>query len=235
MFRGMEGKADPNRAILVVRIAWLTTFVVPLILAGLLLAVKTAHAAPGGGAIVPLALEEGFELDEEGEIEEEECGAAEEELEEGELEEAEVEDICEEAEDAGRKRTTGSAAPEECLLRSAHARAVASPQRNRLKLTVGYTTYEPVSATVEIREGSARLGSIRRHLGRSGVLRVVESLGSDPSKPRQIVVQIRIPPAPDYCAKFRQLVLFFRGLVSLPFILSRAFHSRFFLAMLLQP
>jgi hypothetical protein len=196
----MEGKADRNPVVVVARVAWLATFVVPLVLAGLLLAAKGAPAAPTGPAVVPLTFEEEFE--DEGEVEEAACEAAEEEF-AGEVEGAEVEEICEEAEDRGRKRAAqpSSIAPEECVLRSAHAHAATIADGSKLKLTIGYTTYEPVSATVEIRKGSARIGSVHRHLGRSGVLRIVKSLGI--RAPKRIVVQIQIPASPRNCDRFQ--------------------------------
>lgn len=188
------------------RIAWLAAFVLPLILAVSLLAVKSAHAAYAGPSAVPLAVEEEFEAEDEDEFEAEEtCLEAEEEFEAGELTEAELEAICEEGEDEdeGKSPMSGSAAPEECLLRSARVRAVALPKRNGLKLTIGYTTYKPVNVTVEIRKGSARIASVRRHLGRSGVLRIVKKLGKKKSAPKRVVVQIRVPSSPRYCVKFQ--------------------------------
>jgi hypothetical protein len=73
---------------------------VPLVLALLLLAVSAAHAAPVTPQITPLAFEEEFAADEEGEegegeFEEGACEEAEEEFEESELDAAEVGEICE--------------------------------------------------------------------------------------------------------------------------------------------
>jgi len=194
--------AATARASQIARIAWLATFVLPLVLTALLLAVKSAHAEPAGPNAVLLSLEEESEFEEEGEFGEA-CLEAEEEFEAGELSEAELEAICEETEGGeGRSPVGGSAVPEECLLRSATARAVAPPKRDRLKLTIGYTTYEPVNATVEIRKGSARIASARRHLARSGVLRIVKKLGKK-SAPKRVVIRIRIPSSPRYCGKFQ--------------------------------
>ncbi len=192
------------------RLAWLVRSVPPLVLAmlvvlaALLLAAEgrahaTTHAPP---STIPLALEEDGEFEEDGQYEEEACEAAEEELEEGDLGEAEVEAICNEANDEGGGRAAGtiSAAREECLLRSAHARAVALTKRKRLKLTVGYTTFEPTRATIEIGGGSTQIGSFHRHLGRSGVLRIVKRLGRGPA-PRRIVVRFRIAGAPGHCTR----------------------------------
>lgn len=187
----------------VVRVAWPATFVVPLLLAVLLLGVKSAQAEPLPAAD-PLAFEEEFEAEEEGEFEADECEEAEEEFEEGELSGAEVKEYCDETEGKHGKGASGSGspAPEECLLRSFHARAVAGPEGDELKLTVGYTTYEPADATVEIHGGADRIGSLHRQLGRSGVLRIVQNLGKD-RPPHRIVVRIRIPGSPLFCGKFQ--------------------------------
>lgn len=205
----MEGNTDTTaqrQAPPIARIAWFLTFALPLVLAALLLGVKSAQAAPTPAGPTPFAFEEEFEGEfetGEGEFDEAECEEAEEEFEAGELSKAEVKEICTETEGKGGKEAASSAsvAPEECLLRSAHAHAVTSPEHDELKLTVGYTAYEPVGATVEIRRGSDRLGSIHRHLDRIGVLRLVKSLGKDQA-PHQLIVQIRIPASPPSCGKF---------------------------------
>jgi hypothetical protein len=174
---------------------------IPLLLTALLLAASTAHAMPLGSTVAP-TFDEEFEA-EETEFEEAECEEAEEEFEEGELGELEVEQLCEEASGKdGGQGGSDSIAPEECLLRSSHAHAVADSGSDKLKLTIGYTTWEPVGATLEIHAGSGHVGSIHRHLGRSGVLRIVESLG-DGQAPNRAVVRIRIPGSPSFCGKFQ--------------------------------
>jgi hypothetical protein len=169
--------------------------VVLLALAVVLLAARSAHAtvqAPPSTA--PFALE-----DEAWELEEEACEAAEEEFEEGELGEEEVEADCEETGGEAQAQGTGSSAPVRCPLRSARARAVALAGGRRLKLTVGYTTYRPAGATVEVTRGTTLIGSFRRHLGRSGVLRIVKRLGGGPA-PRRVVVSLRIAGPHSECA-----------------------------------
>lgn len=116
-------------------------------------------AAPLAGAV------EGEEADESALVEEalEECEGdllceEEVEAEEPEVEEAEAEESY----------------PEACALRSAKAHAVL--KGNKLKLTIGYTTSEPVKADVDVHYGSTRLGQFKRHLRRSGVLRVTKRL-----------------------------------------------------------
>jgi len=208
-------RGDPIAA----RFVWLATFVFLLILAGLLLAVSAAPASPVGPVADPLALEEGFEAEEEGELEEAECETAEEELEEGEAGEVEPEQPCA---DKDGNRAAGSSAnatvvPEECLLKSAHARVVGSGSRNSVRLTVGYTTYEPTAVTVDYRakegRGSLHLGTAHHQLGRSGVIRLTEELtDAEMAKVRaadRIVVRLHVAKAPGSCRHFetRQLTV----------------------------
>lgn len=190
----------PRQTTLVVRIAWLATFVVPLILATLLLGAKAAHSEP---APTPLALEEPEA--EEGEYEETECDIAWEEFDEGLLTESDVEELCEE-EEAGKSKTKkggkGSAAPEECVLRSAHGHAAVDERSNKLKLTIGYTAYEPVGAKVTV----GKIATVKRQLGRSGVLRLVKNLGKQ--DPERLVINIKLPSVKKAGCPSRRLVLF---------------------------
>ncbi len=195
----------------IARVAWFATFVAPLILAALLLGAKSAQAAPPLPGLIPLAFEEEFEEENEAEFAEEECSIAEEEVVEGELSKAEGDEICREAEDEGRKTASGSnAAPEECLLRSAHARLVADDSPGGVRLTVGYTTYEPTTATIKFsargRKGLLHLGTAKRHLGRSGVIRLSEAL-AEPKMAKvdaagRFTVQVHIPGSPGSCRRF---------------------------------
>ncbi len=195
----------------------LPVFFVLLLLSGLLLAAAGAQGASAGPAASPSALEEDFEsledeLEEEESEEEEletECEIAREEADEGELGLAEVNEICAEAAEVGkRKKKTGrksassdSVAPPECLLRSAHAHAAVNAAGDKLKLTIGYTAYEPVGAKVEVRKGSSRIATKRLRLGRSGVLRIVEDLGRAEA-PKRLVVRLAVPNSPGYCGKY---------------------------------
>jgi polyhydroxyalkanoate synthesis regulator phasin len=182
----------------IARIAWLCAFVVPLILAALLLGVKSAQAASPLPSVVPLVFEEELLEDEEGlggeneaEFAEEECEIAEEEAAEGEISEAEARAFCKEIEQAIREAAAGpsSAASAKCALRTAHAHAVV--RRNRLKLTVGYTTTASTSATVQVRSGAKRLVSVHRRLGRSGVLRIAKKLGN--ARVKRLTVRFKTP------------------------------------------
>src|SRR4029077_16144905 len=127
-----------------------------------------------------------------------------EEFEEGELSGADVKEICEEEAAERRKKVAGpgARAPEEVILRSAHGQATTSGKGDKLKLTIGYTTYEPTAASLKI----GHLGTVHRHLGRSGVLRLIEDLhGHD--GPKHLSVQIDTPSAKSAGCPFRRLVL----------------------------
>lgn len=119
------------------------------------------------------------------------------------LEECEEDWACEEeveTEEAEAEATY----PSECVLRSAKAHAVV--KKNKLKLTVGYTTSEPTKANVDIHYGSTRLGQLKRHLRRSGVLRVTKKLSGTQSDKRSRV-RIELNPEGAGCPS-RRLVLF---------------------------
>ena len=202
-----------HQATRIARIAWLITFVVPLILAALLLGVKSAHAAPNPVA-VPFALDEEFEAEEEGDFEEGDCEEAEFEFEEDEIGELEFEQLCEkEASGKDETKATGAnseTAPEECVLRSAHARLVAYDSHNDVRLTIGYTTYEPTAATIEYsldgHRGSLHLGTVKRHLGKSGVIRLSKAL-ADPKMDKveaagRFVVRLHVAGSPDSCLRY---------------------------------
>lgn len=195
----------------------LQLLVIPLVLAPLLFAESAAHAAPATPNITPLAFEEEFAADEEegeeddGELDEGACEEAEEEFEEGELSGAEVKEICDEETEERRKAANpGSVAPEECILRSAHASAVTDADSNKLKLTVGYTTYEPTSATLDYSlvggKGSLHMKTAKRQLGRSGVIRLTTAL-ADPEMDkadaaRRFVVKLHVTGSPGSCRRF---------------------------------
>ncbi len=157
-------------------------------------------AAPASAAIVEvppldpalLALD-----DEEPEAE----AAAEEVEEEFEEECEELEEGFEECEEveAEAARSRG----EECLLRSARAHASLDRHGKKLKLTIGYTAYEPVKAKIKV----GNVATLQRHLGRSGVLRVVRPLRKN-QQLKRLVVRIGIPSVKSAGCPSRRLVLF---------------------------
>jgi hypothetical protein len=202
-------RAMPNR---------LSLLLVLLLLASLLFAVAGAHGATAAPVASYSAAEDFEDLEaeseeegeEEGEFAEVECETALEEAEEGEITRAEANEFCAEVTSAekGNKKIGGkggstSVAPEECLLRSARAHAAVDEKRGKLKLTLGYTTYEPTSAKIEI----GHIATLQRHLGRSGVLRLVKGLNKLDA-PKKLVVRISIPSARRAGCPSRRLVLF---------------------------
>jgi hypothetical protein len=121
--------------------------------------------------------------------------------EEGEELEEEVEECEAEAED------TSFSPAEDCSLRTASARVVAYPSRNRMRLTLGYTTFEPARAKVEYRAANGhRLGTATRSLGRSGVVRLSRHLGGKEMERLQdahrFVVTVHVADAPSACQQF---------------------------------
>lgn len=173
-----------------------TCLLLPLLLLAIFAASQTAHAlADAEDPALPLNVT--VQTSEEGEDESEgECAEGEDE----EFEEAEEE--CEaEAEDAGFSPA------EDCYLRTATARVVAYPDRETMRLTLGYTTYAPAAATVEYgAKKDPHLGTVHRRLGRSGVLRLSKHLaGKQMTKVESsggFTVTVHVPEAPRTCQRF---------------------------------
>jgi hypothetical protein len=169
----------------------------PLALLAILAASQSPYAR--GDAEVPASPPDlGASLDEEVEFEDE-CVESDEE-EEGEISE-EGEEECEaEADDAGFSPA------EDCYLRTARARVTAYPERNTMRLTLGYTTYAPTPATVEYgAKSDPHLGTVHRQLGRSGVVRLSKHLGSKEMAQlrtsRRFTVTVHVPEAPRDCQR----------------------------------
>lgn len=163
---------------------------IPLALLLLLCSATTAAAAvdtPAGDLPVFALEEEEPEAEPAAEEAEEECEETEEGVEE-----------CEEAEAASegdnRRR-------DDCVLRSARAHARLDAKGKKLKLTIGYTAYQPVTAKIKI----GKLGTLQRHLARSGVLRITKKVASKSGK--RLVVTIDIPSARNAGCPSRRLVL----------------------------
>jgi hypothetical protein len=196
----------------------LPLLLVLLLLSSLLFAAAGAHGAPAAPVASHSAAEEDFESlegeseeeaeEEEAEFVEVECETALEEAEEGEITPAEADEFCAEVTAAAKGKNGGkkssasdSVAPQECLLRSAHAHATVNAAGDKLKLTIGYTAYEPVGATVEVRNGSSRIATKSLRLGRSGVLRIVKDLGKAEA-PKRVVVRLAASKSPSFCGKY---------------------------------
>ena len=193
--------ANPGREMNLTRLAWLVSIATPVVLIGLLCLAKAAssHRAVRGHRNAGT----GRRTDEV----EEECF----EWEEGVLE---CEDRRSEAEAKAARYP-----PEECLLRTARARVVSSPSRNRLRFIVRYTTVDPDAGLPRLPDAQGRadsldLGVVKRHLGRSGVLRLTRDPrqrpdGAGPQTPATILLTLDIPSAPSYCQPYftRRLAL----------------------------
>ena len=170
----------------------------PLLLLTLLVASQTTHAlADVADPSLPLSV--AIQMSEEEDETEGECAESEDEEAES-AEEAEEE--CEaEAEDAGFSPA------EDCYLRTAKARVVAYPDREMMRLTLGYTTYAPAAATVEFgAKKDPHLGTVHRQLGHSGVLRLSKHLaGGQMTKVEssgRFTVTVHVPEAPSACQRF---------------------------------
>jgi hypothetical protein len=164
------------------------------LLALLVIAQPTSALADAEAAGMPLEL--AIQMSEE-----EDEGESEDECAESENEEGDEEECKAEAEDAGFSPA------EDCYLRTATARVVAYPDREMMRLTLGYTTYTPASATVEFgAKKDPHLGTVHRRLGRSGVLRLSKHLaGKQMTKVEtsgRFTVTVHVPEAPRACQRF---------------------------------
>jgi hypothetical protein len=170
----------------------------PLLLLTLLVTCQAAHAlAAAEDPSLPLNV--AIQPSEAEDETEGECAEVEDEETEG-TEEAEEE--CEaEAEDAGFSPA------DDCYLRTATARVVAYPDREMMRLTLGYTTYAPATATVEFgAKKDPHLGTVHRQLGRSGVLRLSKHLADKQMTKVEgsgrFTVTVHVPEAPRACQRF---------------------------------
>ncbi len=194
----MLDKNGDERHPRITRIALLVCVAVPLMLLAILGPSRPAHAlteveatTAGSEPIGQLSTEVEWEG---------ECIEGGEEEEEEELEE-EVEECEAEAED------TSFSPAEDCYLRTASARVVAYPSRNKMRLTLGYTTFEPARAKVEYRAANGhRLGTATRNLGRSGLVRLSKHLGSKEMErlrdAHRFMVTVHVAEAPSDCQRF---------------------------------
>jgi hypothetical protein len=173
-------------------------FLLPFALFAILVVSQPAQAL--ADAETPgLPLELAIQMSEEEDETEGECAESEDEEVEGA---EETEEECEaEAEDAGFSPA------EDCYLRTATARVVAYPDREMMRLTLGYTTYTPAAATVEFgAKKDPRLGTVHRQLGRSGVLRLSKHLAAGQmtkvEDSGRFTVTVHVPEAPRACQRF---------------------------------
>jgi hypothetical protein len=191
------------------RFAWWVAFLVTISLVAALGLARSAQAStaavPALAAPTLLAFDE---EEDEAEVSEDDEGFGFEACEDEE--EAEY---CE-AEEEG---PGGPEAPPECLLSSAQASVSASPNRDRVKLRIRYAMSSPSAVAVDYGlhggKGSLFLGSERKQLGGSGVLRLTEDLNeaqmAKVMAAKSFTVRLRVPAAPRYCQSLfeRQLDL----------------------------
>src|ERR1044072_4572041 len=174
MLGGVQDQdARTDRSSQINRIAWLVTFVVPLVLTALLLTVKTAQAEPVPS---PVSLEEVFEAEIEETIEmtpEDACIEAEEAFEMEELIEEEVEEICEEeSEDAPKGKDERDPGPRDCPIRSANAHA-------------------STNHTVEVKQAPSILATSQRPLAASWAVRFTKPLAENADG--KLTVKVKLP------------------------------------------
>ena len=185
---------SPGRELNLTRLAWLVSIVAPVVLIGLLCLVKAASATAAVNPAPELPTAPMVESEEE--EGEEACF----EWEVGVLE-------CEEPEGAAEE---GTYPPEECLLRTVQARVVSSPSHNRLRFIVRYSMVVPTRAYLdfEVHKGhdSLALGIVKRHLGKSGMVRISESLGSGQIEMARnasdYLLTLDIPSTPSSCQPY---------------------------------
>jgi hypothetical protein len=193
----MLGKAAEQRAGSG-RMAWLVCFAVPMVLLAILGAPRAAGDPTSSAAGSPSS-EPAIQLSDEGEWE----GACVELEEEGEEAAEAAGEECE-AEEEEEAEEVGFSPAEDCYLRTARSHVVAYPQRGRVRLTLGYTTFESTPATVELNAGDGdRLAVVRRHLGRSGVIRLSRHIGDDAMArlegSHSFTVTVHVAEAPGAC------------------------------------
>ena len=184
---------NPGRELNLTRLAWLVSIVAPVVLIGLLCLVKAASATAAANPAPVLPAAPMIENEEEGE---DACF----EWEIGVLE-------CEEPESAAKE---GPYPPEECLLRTVQARVVSSPSHDRLLFIVRYSMVVPTRAYLafEVHKGhdSFALGIVKRHLGKSGVVRINERLGSGQMEKARsasdYLLTLDIPSTPSFCQPY---------------------------------
>ncbi len=195
----MLRNADSEPGSRTARIAQLTCFAVPLALLAILWVASSAQALADTQyeAEAESIAVAAFETEQR---KESEASCLESEAEEGDLFEV-GEEECEAEEEEEEESI------EECPLRTARAHIVAYPNRDRLRLALGYTSYVPTRATVELRLRSGeRLGTASRHLGHSGVLRLSKHIGrgemARATASHRFTVTLRLPEATGECRRY---------------------------------
>lgn len=180
-----------------IRFAWWTAFFATLTVIAVLGLVRSAQAltVPPTASATPLTFPVAAEEEDEAEASEDE-GFEDEECEIDE-EECEIDDST-------------SAAPQECLLTSTQATISVTPNKDRVRLQVNYTTSESIEASVAYglhgSKGSLYLGGEKERFARQGVLRLTKTLTETQMQKavaaKGFTVRLRVPEAPGYCQSF---------------------------------
>jgi hypothetical protein len=196
------------------RFAWWASFLVTLVVVGLLSIVHSAQAAqplvagPSGGPLATAFFPEDLEAEEEEweEEAEEECewDAEEEELWCGEEREEALEKELEESREEGRADAS------ECIVTDVDARVAAQPRRKRLALTVRYKGERRAAVAIAWRlrgaKGKLGLGTERARFSRAGTYRHFEKgvRGQRMRKAlaaREFRVEVRALNTPAHCKR----------------------------------
>lgn len=138
------------------------------------------------------------------------AGDSEEEFEDESESEEDEEEEFEDEEDEGLGSTGPLLLPPECLLHTAEAQVEASTAHGTVRLTIHYTSYVSTNVTVAYwlkgGKGSLQLGETKRRFARQGVFRedahLSERAMDKVLAARTFIVQLGIPAAPSYCAKY---------------------------------
>lgn len=186
-----------------VRLAWWVSFLATLALVAILGLAHSAQAASvpiAGPLLSAVSLPTPHEEEEaEGSGEDEEAGETFEACEESE----------EDEEGEGCEEETAGEVPDACILRTAEAAVVVLLEKDRVQVTVRYTTFSP--ALVSIRyglhgsRGSLRMGADSRRFGRRGVFRETEELTeTEMAKAKaatEFDVRVHAVNTPGYCGR----------------------------------
>jgi hypothetical protein len=137
--------------------------------------------------------------------------------EEGEEPGSELEEETEEEEEEEEEFEAAHSVPlpSECILRSAQPSVAVQFGHGNVRLTLRYATQKPTKAGVVYwlkgSRGSLQLGSVSRHLGERGVIRLNSHLDErEMTKVRSahaFLVSLDIPDAPAHCSRYLTLRL----------------------------
>lgn len=181
---------------------WLVTIVGALLAAALLAA--AIFVQPPARAAADAAAQSAATSSFEGE----EAEGEEEEWEDGE--EGEFEDEEEDEEDGEFGSKGALLLPPDCLLHSAEAEVTSSAAHNLVQLTIHYTANTPTTVGVDYwlkgGKGSLHFNGSRSHFAERGTFRDSEHLSDRAMEKveaaRAFVVELDIPAAPSFCARY---------------------------------